>query len=324
MKPYLLKGHERPLTFLKYNRDGDLLFSCAKDGIVTLWYSDDGLRLGTYQGHSGAIYQCDITYDSEFLITASADSTLRIWKVQTGRQLFEIKYREPCRATALSLGEELTVVTTDKFMGRSSSIHILGLARDLVNCEAQDKLTIEVDRYRIMRAFFHDVNRQLITAHEDGSVRRWDTETGKHLETVQLHTKLISDLKLSEDGTHMVTASIDKTSKLVDTGTFQTIKSYQTERPINSVDMSPILEHIVMGGGQSAVQVTKTSARAGKFESIFFHKIFGEQFGSVKGHFGPINAVAFNPDGRSFSTGGEDGYIRLHHFDDDYFSTELV
>lgn len=26
-----MKGHERPLTFLKYNREGDLLFSCAKD-----------------------------------------------------------------------------------------------------------------------------------------------------------------------------------------------------------------------------------------------------------------------------------------------------
>lgn len=30
MRPYLLKGHERPLTQVKYNREGDLLVSCAK------------------------------------------------------------------------------------------------------------------------------------------------------------------------------------------------------------------------------------------------------------------------------------------------------
>ena len=34
-----------------------------------------------------------------------------------------------------------------------------------------------------------------------------------------------------------------------------------------------------------------------------------------QGHFGPINAIGINPDGRSYASGGEDGYIRLHFFD---------
>lgn len=54
MKPILMKGHERPLTFLKYNRDGDLLFSCAKDQDPTVWFADKGERLETYRGHNGA------------------------------------------------------------------------------------------------------------------------------------------------------------------------------------------------------------------------------------------------------------------------------
>lgn len=37
-----------------------------------------------------------------------------------------------------------------------------------------------------------------------------------------------------------------------------------------------------------------------------------------KGHFGPINVIGINPNGRSYASGGEDGYIRLHHFDQDY------
>lgn len=61
MRPILMKGHERPLTFLKYNRDGDLLFSCAKDHNPTVWYADNGERLGTYRGHNGAVWCCDVS-----------------------------------------------------------------------------------------------------------------------------------------------------------------------------------------------------------------------------------------------------------------------
>ncbi|RZR79665.1 hypothetical protein BHM03_00005455 [Ensete ventricosum] len=46
MRPILMKGHERPLRFLKLNREGDLLFSCAKDHTPTVWFADNGERLG--------------------------------------------------------------------------------------------------------------------------------------------------------------------------------------------------------------------------------------------------------------------------------------
>ena len=57
---------------------------------------------------------------------------------------------------------------------------------------------------------------------------------------------------------------------------------------------------VVMGGGQEAMDVTTTSTRIGKFDARFYHLIFEEEFGRVKGHFGPINSVAFHPDGKGF------------------------
>lgn len=34
---------------------------------------------------------------------------------------------------------------------------------------------------------------------------------------------------------------------------------------------------------------------------------------------GPLNTIAADPQGKSYASGGEDGYIRVHHFDKGYF-----
>lgn len=64
--------------------------------------------------------------------------------------------------------------------------------------------------------------------------------------------------------------------------------------------------------------MTTTAAKAGYFEARFFHKVFEEEFANARGHFSPINSVAFSPDGTAFVTGAEEGNVRLHHFDADY------
>jgi translation initiation factor 3 subunit I len=65
-----MKGHERSLTFLKYNQEGDLLFTCAKDKSPCVWWSDNGERIGTYEGHNGAVWSLDVTRDSKYLSRA--------------------------------------------------------------------------------------------------------------------------------------------------------------------------------------------------------------------------------------------------------------
>ena len=44
----------------KYNAEGDLLFSCSKDHVINAWYSHNGERLGTYDGHNGTVWTVDV------------------------------------------------------------------------------------------------------------------------------------------------------------------------------------------------------------------------------------------------------------------------
>lgn len=101
------------------------------------------------------------------------------------------------------------------------------------------------------------------------------------------------------------------------------LKTYVTDRPVNSAAISPLFDHVIIGGGQEAMEVTTTSAESGKFETRFFHLIFEEEFARLPGHFGPIQSLAFHPDGRSYASGAEDGYVRIQSFDESYFNFKM-
>ncbi|TYI80762.1 hypothetical protein E1A91_D05G109200v1 [Gossypium mustelinum] len=260
------------------------------------------------------------------LITGSADQTVKLWNVQTGAQLYTFNFGSPARSVDFSVGDKLAVITTDPFMELTSAIHVKRIARDPTEQTEESELVIKGPQGRINRAVWGPLNRTIVSAGEDAVIRIWDSETGKLLREADKesgHKKTITSLTKSADGSHFLTGSLDKSAKLWDTRSLTLIKTYVTERPVNAVAMSPLLDHVVLGGGQDASAVTTTDHRAGKFEAKFFDKILQEEIGGVKGHFGPINALAFNPDGKSFSSGGEDGYVRLHHFDPDYFNIKI-
>jgi translation initiation factor 3 subunit I len=40
------------------------------------------------------------------------------------------------------------------------------------------------------------------------------------------------------------------TAKLYDTKTLKCLKTYQSDRPLNSAALSPTMNHVIVGGGQ--------------------------------------------------------------------------
>ena len=58
----------------------------------------------------------------------------------------------------------------------------------------------------------------------------------------------------------------------------------------------------------------------GGFDIRLCNLIYEEELGSIAGHFGPVNTVAFHKDGRGFVSGGEEGLIRIFRFHPKYYS----
>eukprot|EP00127_Corallochytrium_limacisporum_P007391 Clim_evm10s250 gene=Clim_evmTU10s250 len=324
MRPILLQGHERSLTMIKYNREGDLLFSSAKDKSPTVWRTNNGERLGTFEGHNGAVWCIDVNYDTSLVMTGSADSSARLWEAKTGKELHCFQCETAVRSLAFGASGISVAFTTDATLGRKSRLFIWDLDKTTkLPVGDEPRLNIEVPHSKITCLVWGPLDKTVFTGHENGNLIQWDAKTGERLETSEEHDRQINSVNTYPDGSMFVTSSRDFTAKLWDAYTFKCVHTYKTEKPVNSSAISPIKDHVVLGGGQDAKDVTTTAAQMGQFEARFFHLVFEEEICRLKGHFGPINTVAFHPSGRSFASGGEDGFIRLQTFDPEYYSVEF-
>ncbi|KAI8353116.1 WD40-repeat-containing domain protein [Mortierella sp. GBAus27b] len=316
MRPILLQGHERSLTQIKYNREGDLLFSVSKDHVVNVWYSHNGERLGTYDGHIGAVWTVDVNSTTTLVASGSADNTAKLWDVSNGKCLKSWEFNTAVRRVQFSENDKKILLVTEPRMGFPATLQIF----DVDNID-DAPVVFYPEGPKITVAAWGPMDKHIVVGRENGSVALMDPETGKYTSNNKIHEATLTDLQMSTDRTYFITASKDKSAKIVETWSLEVLKTYSTDTPLNSAAIMPkIHEFVVVGGGQEAMDVTRTSSRQGKFECRFWHKVLEEEVGRVRGHFGPINTIAIHPDGRSFASGGEDGYVRVHHFDEDFFT----
>ncbi|CAO1631529.1 unnamed protein product [Jaminaea pallidilutea] len=335
MRPILLSGHERSLNQIKYNREGDLLFSVSKDNVVNAWFSHNGERLGTYEGHNGTVWTVDVDATSTLLITGSADNTLRLWEVATGKELFQWEFPTAIKRVAWSEDSNQILAVTEARMGYRGALRTFQIQREQSEWSRQSKepaRTITFSGPKATVAAWAACDEYLVTGHEDGKVALYyhdskEPESGIDSEleeqSVSAHEGVISDIQMSRDRTYCITSGKDKTAKVIGLEPLQVLKSFLTETPLNSAAIHPTRPYVVVGGGQEAMNVTTTSARQGRFEARFWHVVFEEEVARIPGHFGPLNTIAIHPNGKGYASGGEDGYVRLYWFDDSFFRAKV-
>ncbi|KAA8498429.1 Eukaryotic translation initiation factor 3 subunit I [Porphyridium purpureum] len=320
MRPMILKGHERPLTMVKFNREGDLLFTAAKDKVCNVFFSSTGERIGTYVGHNGSIWGMDINWDSTRLLTGSADATAKLWDAASGTCLQTWEYQAPIRAVAFGPDEQVMSVSQVKYKQEEVKVQVSRISEPNAVAGGASPMEITGFKENVVRILWYPTGEFFLAASEDGSVSKYDAETGSLIHRAQLHTEKIHDMQWGNMYAHFITASTDMTAKLVDVRSMEVLKVYKKETPVYSASISPLLPHVLLGGGQAADQVTTTSAARGGFEAILYHVAYQTELGRVRGHFGPINTLSFSPNGKQFASGAEEGYVRLHTFDPEYFN----
>ncbi len=130
----------------------------------------------------------------------------------------------------------------------------------------------------------------LATGGLDGTVRLWDTETGKLVRALIGHDSYVYGLDFAPDGTVLATAgTFDTTVRLWDvrSGMPLRVLKQQIDMPryLTHVSWSPDAKTVLAAGGASGT-LCRWSAPTGNYQTTF-------EFGR------PVQALAWSPDSRS-------------------------
>lgn len=253
--------------------------------------------MGTYEGHNGTVWDLDCDRFTKRLLTASADATCRLWNVETGKCLFTFTHTGPVRGVSWAEGCQRFVTISDPFVDHPAKVCVFEAPDNADPSTYSEKPTLEIPlpkengkRVNATCVFWTALNEDIFVSFDNGMIRYYDPESGDINEEIRAHEKKINRVRFNREKTLFITSSADFTSKLYDPVDLKHLKTYKTDRPVNDAVISETKDHILLGGGQEAMSVTTTSGKVGKFETRFFNLVYEDEFGTVKGHFGPINA----------------------------------
>jgi translation initiation factor 3 subunit I len=175
----MLQGHERSITQIKYNREGDLLFSCSKDNRPNVWFSVNGERLGTYNGHQGAVWCLDVDWTTTKFMSGGGDMTCRLWSVETGQNIATIDSESSVRTCNFSFSGNQAAYSTDKAMNKDCDLFIVDtrtMDNGIGNSAPIMKIPMRHSKITSMLWFLDDT---IITGHENGLIASYDLKVSE-------------------------------------------------------------------------------------------------------------------------------------------------
>ena len=166
----------RPAYLLRrYNKDGDVIFSVAKDQVICAWFAANGERLGTYHGHQGAVWTVDVDHSTKLLASGAADNTVRLWEVRSGKCLKVWDFATSVKRVEFSEDGTKLLAVTEQRMGHLGTIVVFDIATEVDAEQSSERaLTITCEESKATVAGFSYLSKYIIAGHEDGSISQYD------------------------------------------------------------------------------------------------------------------------------------------------------
>ncbi|KAL6122784.1 eif3i [Nucleospora cyclopteri] len=301
--------HERPISEVKFNSDGDYLIAASREGSISMIKKTAEI-LGSFEKERIAVNAICTSKDKIF--GAYSDASITTWDIFTGKQIANVETES--LVGSLFEDNNILYILSGNAMNKTSYFGIYDLRTNKI------QRVYEPSRTGTKGFFYNDL---YVFGDNDGFINQFDVRNNTLINEIKAHYSEVTSVTPSACRTFFSSSSSDATVKIVDTVDFQTKKSFDCEDPVKSSAIFPSNDKIITCGGTLAREVTKTRGKS-TFDLNVFDIVTAQKIGFYSVHIGTINTVAISPNGTQSVSGSEDGHIVLLTFGEDFFSAPFT
>lgn len=286
--------------------------------------------------HTSHVRSVKFSPDGKILASASFDGTIKLWDVESRRELKTIIERS---VQSLAFSSDGKLLASGNWRDELIRLWDTESGREL-RVFTGHRLS------NVNSVAFSPDDKTLISGNNDGAIKMWDVESGKEIKSLYGHSRSVSSVVFSPDGKFIASGGDDDTVRLWDAESGKELKIFKGhDSYVNSVVFSPDGKTIASGSWdktlklwsvESGTEIKTFKGHEYYIQSVAFNangKILasaggeldvrrnelklwdiesGKELANLKnGHTGEIESVAFSPDGKILASGGRDSLVKL-------------
>ena len=239
-------------------------------------------------GHSGIMESICYSLDGKYIASGSSDRTVKIWKLETGRELRTLRGHSD-RVNSLCYSPDGKAVASGS---RDDTIKLWDVASgECIKTLTEHKGSVE-------SIVYNSDGKYLASGSFDHTIKLWDVASGNCIKTLEGHTNSVVAISYSPDEKYLVSCSWDDTIKIWDVANGKCIKTLIGHTSsIKSVAYSPDGKHIASSYEDGVIKIWDVTS--------------GNCIKTLTGHERWVNSVAYSPDGKYIASGSNDNTVKL-------------
>jgi WD40 repeat protein len=147
-----------------FSPDGRMLATAGIDGLIKLWSTASGRKVGELKGHTDAVSSVAFSPDGNTLISGSNDSTVKLWDVARRREIATLQSHKMSVVSVAFSPDGRDIAAGDE----DNTIRLWDVAT------RREWKTLKGHERMVNAVAFSPDGRMLASASDDGTVRLWD------------------------------------------------------------------------------------------------------------------------------------------------------